>query len=422
MGTIIDDRLTGSSGADVMFGYGGRDGLYGGDGADKIRGGAGEDFLFGEDGNDLLLGGTGFDVLIGGQGNDTLDGGSSGEANGVSFQEYTGVDAGVFVNLRTGKAVDAGGGTDTLLNISEVYGSGFDDVLLGGNRAYDDREYFVGDRGADTIDGRSGYDIADYTDFNFNSGIIADMLAGTVRDSYGDTDRIANIERIAGTFRSDFISGDHRRNDFELSFGADTVNGRGGLDSVDYTYDFQLATAANLRIRNPGIDADLRRGSVIDLGDQTDVLKSIENVTGSVLSDQVRGNHHANVLNGLAGEDVLNGRAGDDSLDGGLGGDDVFGGAGNDWIAGGSGNDFLRGARGADRFVFGENGDYDTINDFVSGTDKIDVRAFDFASKDAVLALAEQHGTSVVIDLDGDTAIEFVQTELSDLQSGDFLV
>ncbi|OVZ74286.1 M10 family metallopeptidase C-terminal domain-containing protein [Yersinia intermedia] len=122
----------------------------------------------------------------------------------------------------------------------------------------------------------------------------------------------------------------------------------------------------------------------------------IENaITGSG-DDEINGNRANNTLNGGDGDDRLWGREGNDRLFGGRGndrlsggkGDDFLsGGAGNDRLAGGSGDDRLFGGRGADRMKGGEGCDIfqyrnsrdstkkytDTIIDFTSGEDKIDL-------------------------------------------------
>ena len=68
----------------------------------------------------------------------------------------------------------------------------------------------------------------------------------------------------------------------------------------------------------------------------------------------------------FAGSHTLNGNGGADTLNGGAGADTINGGAGADTLTGGA---------DADTFVFGSGvqGDGDTITDFVSGTDKIDL-------------------------------------------------
>jgi len=71
-----------------------------------------------------------------------------------------------------------------------------------------------------------------------------------------------------------------------------------------------------------------------------------------------------------------------DALSGGSGADTLIGGAGNDTLTGSSGADRLTGGTGADTFVFGQNlsnavvsssSAPDTVTDFVSGTDKLQI-------------------------------------------------
>ncbi|MGJ8581680.1 MAG: beta strand repeat-containing protein, partial [Psychromonas sp.] len=64
--------LTGTTGSDRIYGYGGNDTLNGGEGADLLRGGAGNDTLSGGSGNDILIGGIGSDTLTGNTGNDVF--------------------------------------------------------------------------------------------------------------------------------------------------------------------------------------------------------------------------------------------------------------------------------------------------------------------------------------------------------------
>jgi Ca2+-binding RTX toxin-like protein len=105
---------------------------------------------------------------------------------------------------------------------------------------------------------------------------------------------------------------------------------------------------------------------------------------------------NSNTLTGTSGDDqiygnkakeTLDGREGDDELKGGIGDDTLIGGAGNDTLLGGVGADNLTGGPGADRFQFryyseskiSNQGDDpgrvgpDTITDFVTGEDKIDL-------------------------------------------------
>ena len=99
----------------------------------------------------------------------------------------------------------------------------------------------------------------------------------------------------------------------------------------------------------------------------------------------IGGSGNDSIYGGFAGNDILIGGSGNDTLDGGLENDILIGGSGNDRLIGNDGNDMLVGGTGSDDFVFdlssvntninvlfpGYSAGIDTINDFVSGVDKI---------------------------------------------------
>lgn len=128
---------------------------------------------------------------------------------------------------------------------------------------------------------------------------------------------------------------------------------------------------------------------------------SIENVIGTNFNDVLTGNSGDNRLFGLNGHDTLNGGSGNDQLSGWSGNDLLIGGAGNDTLTGGDGIDTLTGGDGNDRLIGGAGADSltsgvglnvfvfnsvtdspafgsrDTIEDFVSFFDDIDVSGID---------------------------------------------
>lgn len=96
-------------------------------------------------------------------------------------------------------------------------------------------------------------------------------------------------------------------------------------------------------------------------------------------SDVLHGRGGHDQIFGGGGDDRLTGARGADTLEGGNGNDRLLGGGGSDILNGGDGDDVLTGGGGADVFVFTDDDFYDvnTITDFTSGVDVIDVSQVD---------------------------------------------
>jgi Ca2+-binding RTX toxin-like protein len=221
-------------------------------------------------------------------------------------------------------------------------------------------------------------------------------------------------EAIEGTPGNDLLPGSE---DDDLIFGfggndwitpgagSDTVEGGDGVDMVSFVDAVQRVVV------------NLAAGTAIS-GDDTNILRDIENVTGSIYGDLITGDEGNNRLRGLGDYDWFVGSGGQDTIDGGtgrdtvayssatsgvwaslvsrsgnvgqangdtyisienltgsshadrltgdndrnvlrgLGGDDfIFGNGGNDTIDGGAGRDFLSGGDGNDRITGGRGND-----------------------------------------------------------------
>jgi Ca2+-binding RTX toxin-like protein len=272
---------------------------------------------------DTLLGSNRTDVtesFEGRDGNDSIDG-----RGGFDIVRYGSATGGVTVNLVTGTANGLSVGTDTLLNIEGVFGSIYNDVLIGGNAAngvvYNDglSELFRGDAGNDTIDGGQGYDLVDF--FSSTAAVtvvLNDNLDGSASDGLGGTDVLRNIEAVRGSTFNDTLTGSDTAiyESFEGREGNDSINGLGGIDRADY------------RNARAAVNVNLAAGTASDGYGGTDTLANIENVRGSRdFNDVITGSSIANRLEGLGGNDTLDGGAGNDTLLGGAGSDVLNGGA-----------------------------------------------------------------------------------------------
>ena len=99
------------------------------------------------------------------------------------------------------------------------------------------------------------------------------------------------------------------------------------------------------------------------------------------------------------------------------------GGAGNDTLNGGIGDDTMYGGAGADTFVFSTGNNHDTVIDFVSGTDKIDLTAYGFADFAAVQAAMHDDGDgNAVIDFGGGNDVTLNGVHSNQVQSGDVIL
>jgi Ca2+-binding RTX toxin-like protein len=320
--------------------------------ANRIEGGAGNDVIYSLNGDDTLIGGIGADWLYGGADTDTIDY-SASTANVVSV---------LWLNSTLN---DGSSAVDTLDSIENLIGGQSYDFLVGSfyaNRieggAGNDVIYSIngddtlmGGQGADWLYGGDNTDTADYS--SSTASVVSELWRNsTSNDGFGTVDTLDSIENLIGGSANDTLVGDFYANRIDAGAGddklyglsgADTLNGGLGIDTADYS----ASTAT--------VVADLRSTTSNDGFGSADTLISIENLIGGSAADYLVGDVVANKLEGNAGNDYLYGLDGNDTLIGGLGNDSLNGGLGNDVI------------------VFNETGlsNYDTINDFVSGQDKI---------------------------------------------------
>jgi Ca2+-binding RTX toxin-like protein len=444
-------------GANSLFGGGGDDIIEGRGGADLINGGPGNDTasyesspagvvvtvndpttsaftasggdangdhlfsienLVGSRFNDRLTGASNNNVLAPGLGNDIVDGRGGTDTVDYSadrfFDDAPGsretpdrvvVQLGLNGAIGTGtKFIGAQSTVDSLTSIENVIGSRGNDTIVGNEVA----NTLEGRDGADTLDGGFGNDVliggigsdtASYVSHDSNTLLSAgpDIIRlglGTADGSYTrssvtgisggvpqigivEVDVLRGIENITGSNRPEVITGNDFDNTLDGRGGNDTLDGGlgndviiggntlfivgGGVitsnnDTVSYASHDAVTDAHGVDVISLGFNgadgsytrAGLISTPVLHIGNvETDVLRGIENVTGSNRAEAIIGNEQANTLSGRGGDDSISGRGGDDIVNGGAG-DDVYVFVG------------VEGGLGTDRF-FDESGTNDRV-------------------------------------------------------------
>lgn len=368
----------------------------------QLKGGAGDDTLIGSDGgNNFLIGGLGNDTLKGGKGiNNTVDYSSSPKGTGTLQGYDVSNGGGVYVNLRTGKARDGFGGTDSLNNIQNAIGSAGndtliasnsnaflnggegDDILLGGNGD----DVLLGGPGADYLNGGGGTNTTTYLNspapvyVNLSTNNIEDGTIKSPQDSsplylaalsgYGgdaEGDRLKNIQNIQGSTYDDILvagdagtkksakSGNGQTFDFTGSYvdgsdGNDIIYAGPGSDVLDGGRGINWLSYA---LSNSGVNVNLKPIKVFG-----SIFATTTGTGGFAQGDRIlptrdeykdsKGNFtNLSSFRNLEGSNMADVLSGDD-------GDNVIRGlAGNDTINGGGGNDTLIGGAGADKLIGG---------------------------------------------------------------------
>jgi Ca2+-binding RTX toxin-like protein len=455
-GSIYNDKLSGNAGTNVLDGGAGKDTMIGGDGADSysvdnigdivtetnaLVATGGIDLVYSylaaytlganvENGRILATGAANLsgnslnNVLYAGAGNNVLNGGV-----GIDSVDYRYAGSAVGVSLAVSTAQASGGsGSDTLVGIENLTGSGFNDKLTGNAGA----NVLDGGLGSDTLIGGLGDDtyvinsLSDIVTELAGQGV--DLIASSISYSLLDTGGAgaygANVENLqllgAGNINA---TGNALNNVLYAGAGNNVLNGGTGIDSADYRY---AGSAVGISLAVSTAQASGGSGN--------DTLVGIENVTGSIYNDKLTGSAGANLLDGGAGKDTMIGGDGADSysvdnigdivsetnalvatggidlvnsylgsytlganvengrilatgvanLSGNSLNNVLLGGAGNNTLTGGGGQDLLTGGLGNDLFDFNAlldsgivSAKWDVITDFVRGQDKIDLSTLD---------------------------------------------
>lgn len=352
--------------------------------ANQLQGGPGMDILNGGAGDDVLWGGPGNDTLNGNFGNDTVR-----EERDAHFTLSD-------VSLAIGAEVDSLSNIERAILVGGISANTLDASAFTGSSTLDGREgpdtitggagndFLTGGEGDDTIQGGAGLDqLMEERDANFTltdaslgTGAETDTLggiedakltggeSGNTLDATGFTGRAELVgaggnDALKGGSGSDILEGgtgddtltggagdDTYRFDADSQLGSDTIDeSGGGVDTLDFSRTESWEVAIDLGLTTiQTVNANLK----VTLG-----LGVIENATGGVLGDTLRGNSADNRLIGGGGDDLLAGGAGMDTL---------LGNAGADVLDGGLDADVMNGGAGVDRVVITQDADFVLTN------------------------------------------------------------
>ncbi len=309
-------RVYGTSGIDYRFGSTSNDRMYGYEGDDTLNGGAGNDTLRGGSGNDTLTGGTGNDILIGGAGNDCLLGNEGRDT--YQFTRGDGEDR--IMNHDGGDP-----GVDTLQFTGDVNRKDVEFIMT----AWNELDVRIKDTG-DVVHISQWFSSDDnyrLDRFKFSDGEIlttVELVAEGYRvyGTSGNDFRTGSTsnDKMYGYEGNDILKGSAGNDKLDGGVGADSMYGNVGndvyvVDNIgDYVYEDP----------NEGIDT-VQSSITYSLGSHVERLtltgSAAINGTGNILSNVLTGNDAINILNTGAGNDTLDGRAGNDTLDGGVGSD-----------------------------------------------------------------------------------------------------
>lgn len=340
------------------------------------------------------------DLIIGARGGDPGGRSAAGESY-VVFGTTAGFPASMDLSALNGSngfrldGIDEGDNSGLWVSgAGDFNGDGIDDLIVGAPRADPEGRFKAGETyvvfGTDqgfaasldlaALDGMNGFRV---------DGLAAEDTSGLRADGAGDINGDGFDDLIVGGWLAD-ADGKENAGESYVIFGF----GDDGSESL-------LGTRGADRISG-------------GTGDDT--------ILGLGGDDILRGGEGEDALGGGPGNDRLLGQAGGDNLTGGYGLDTLLGGFGQDTLRGGVGNDDLTGGLAADVFVFGHGGGIDLVEDFGRGADRIDVTDFGFADGEAVLALGDQNGSSVIFALGSGTRIVLADQVLEDMSAADFLV
>lgn len=289
------------------------------------------------------------------------------------------------------------------------------------------------------------------TGYSLGGGAVNNMASSNSYGFYSDSNYIGFASPVITTGDNVYNFGFENDAVFRLDFGNETSTDNIVLFNDSYSsswFAWAGFTIANTEAWDAHIDGFNNQpeilSSIVD-SHFYDEMNRDDLIIIQQLSDSARddtwvepvdrrpGDHDGDdaFILGNNGEDLLRGDGGDDRLDGHGGDDQLNGRGGNDELFGGSGDDTLTGGSGSDTFIFTAGFGDDTITDFDTSSDIIEIDSSIFGNYDELMANAEETGggggwwwgggsSDDVVITAGSDSITLEGLELNDLSANDF--
>lgn len=365
--------------------------------------------LVGTAGTDTLVGGAGADTLIGKGGADLLTGGAAGDtfvyervsdSTAAAYDIITDFQTGLDKISLTGIAVNqistiANGGATFIFAEESGTGAKLQIAANGVVQATDitgvsTNFYMQGDQTANTLIGGAGLDVLDGKTGN-------DIIVGG-----GGSDALfggAGADTFRYVAASDSLPGTGADTIFDFESGADKID----LSPIAVNHISRIINGSANFLFIETAAGPIMQISVVGSVQHFDVL------TANTMNYYVIGDAAANVILAGGGKDVIDGGAGDDI---------IYGGGNTDALFGGAGANTFRYTAVADSLVSAA----DTIFDFKTGIDKIDLTAIRTGAADKFGIINEANASYLFVDLGGNgTNDMLIQTGTAGLTAADIL-
>jgi Ca2+-binding RTX toxin-like protein len=157
----------------------------------------------------------------------------------------------------------------------------------------------------DDIDGGNGFDVVSYE--LSQRAVDANLADAKGQSGYASGDTYSNVEGLAGSRFDDKLTGNDSNNWFLGGAGADVIDGRGGVDTANYT--------------DSDVGVDIRLDGVRSSGGtaEGDILSNIDIVKATAFNDKLTGGSGNEIFDAGSGDDIFISSRGADRFDAGAG-------------------------------------------------------------------------------------------------------